>query len=219
MFQTPLNNFKMNNNEVLLLNANATPISWLPLSSISWQNAVRLIWLDVVEVLHTYDNWQVHSPSMTIEVPSVVMLRKQVLGFRNWIAKEESPQAHLVFLRDMFTCQYCLKQFARRHLTIDHVIPRVYGGKTHWSNVTSSCGPCNGRRGCNRRIRPASMPYRPTINQLIRNMRKFPIFIPHPCWNLYLNWDINRVHLVRQQRAVALNDVFDTQTEEFDYIA
>jgi 5-methylcytosine-specific restriction endonuclease McrA len=197
--------------EVLLLNANATPISWLPLSSISWQSAIRLMWLDVVDVLHTYDNWQVHSPSTVIDVPSVVILRKQVIGFRNWIAKEEAPQAHLVFLRDKFFCQYCLKQFPRRQLTLDHVIPRRYGGQTNWQNLATSCSPCNSHRGCDSRIRPASKPYCPTINQLIKNMRDFPIFVPDVCWNYYLKWDVDRLYLSRKYSGIALNDNFDVE--------
>lgn len=190
----------MNNKEVLLLNANATPISWLPLSSISWQNAVRLIWLDVVEVLHIYEEWQVHSPSTTIKVPSVVMLRNQVKGFRNWVAKENSPQSHLVFLRDMFTCQYCLKQFPRRCLTIDHVMPKVYGGLTQYENVATSCSPCNSSRGHNTAIQPNVKPFRPTQSYLIKMMRKFPIIIPHESWNHYLNWKEELVHIVPPKR-------------------
>jgi 5-methylcytosine-specific restriction endonuclease McrA len=185
----------MSNNAVLLLNANGSPISWLPLSVISWQNAVRLIWLDVVEVLHIYDDWKVHSPSMTIEVPSVIMLRKQVAGFRNWVTKEESPQAHLVFLRDKFFCQYCLKRFPRQELTCDHVIPKVYGGATSWQNLTTACSPCNSRRGCDIRIRPATKPFRPSVGQLIKNMRGFSICVPHQIWNTYLQWPSELVQI------------------------
>jgi 5-methylcytosine-specific restriction endonuclease McrA len=192
-------------NEVLLLNADVAPVNWLPLSTISWQNAVRLIWLDVVEVLHTYEDRFVHSPSLTIEVPSVVMLRKQVKGFRNWVAHEDSPPAYLVFLRDNFLCQYCLKQFPRHDLTIDHVKPKCFGGRTTWSNATSACSPCNSARGCNYRILPATKPYLPTMNQLVKNMRKFPISVPHPAWNLYLKWEEKRLHLIGEDNVRVLN--------------
>lgn len=175
--------------DVLLLNANAAPVSWLPLSAISWQNAIRLIWLDVVEVLHVYDNWQVHSPSTTIEVPSVIMLRRQVGGLRTWICREDSPQAYLVFLRDSFTCQYCLKVFPPHRLTIDHVLPKYYGGRTIWSNVCCCCQPCNNRRGHDIRIQPKTRPFRPSLAQLVKTMKKLPISIPHVAWNQFLGWD------------------------------
>ena len=196
-------------NEVLLLNANAAPVSWLPLSAITWQNAVRLIWLDVVEVLHSYDGWTVHSPSTEMTVPSVLMLRKQVKGFRTWVAREESPQSHLIFLRDSFLCQYCLKQFPRNQLTVDHVIPKYYGGKTRYDNCTTACQPCNGRRGCDITVRPATAPFRPTLGQLVRNMRKFPISIPDMNWNHYLNWPEAQVQLVQPRSCNNLNDNFD----------
>jgi 5-methylcytosine-specific restriction endonuclease McrA len=181
--------------EVLLLNADVAPVNWVPLSSISWQNAVRLMWLDVVDVLHVYEDRFVHSPSITIEVPAVVMLRRQVKGFRTWVANNEQPAAHLIFLRDNFQCQYCLQQFERHNLTIDHVLPKVYGGRTTYDNCSAACSSCNGKRGCNTKIQPANKPYIPTIGQLVRNMRKFPIFVPHPSWNLYLHWSPDLVRL------------------------
>lgn len=193
-------------NEVLLLNANATPVSWLPLSSISWQNAVRLIWLDVVEVLHTYDDWVVHSPSTIITVPSVVMLRKQVSGFRRWLAREDSPQPHLVYLRDLFVCQYCRKQFPRSLLTIDHVTPKMYGGRTVWQNVASACSPCNSRRGSDIRIRPMMMPYRPTYFQLVKKLKSFPIIIPDLTWNYYLQWNEDLVRMIHPRQHIVEND-------------
>lgn len=196
---------EVNNKHVLLLNADGTPVSWLPLSTISWQNAVRLVWLDVVEVLHDYPDWQVHSPSTTLTVPSVIMLRLQVRTIHQWIARDDSPQSYLVFLRDAFFCQYCHKQFARRDLTIDHVVPRVYGGRNSWQNVTTACAPCNSRRGCDSRIRPLHKPYLPTLRQLLANMRQMPLVMPQRCWNLYLKWDEHRIVLATGRDEPSLN--------------
>ena len=53
---------------------------------------------------------------------------------------------HNIFVRDNHTCQYCDKLMARRHLNLDHVIPRSQGGKTNWENVVTSCIPCNFHR-------------------------------------------------------------------------
>jgi 5-methylcytosine-specific restriction endonuclease McrA len=54
---------------------------------------------------------------------------------------------HNIFVRDDHTCQYCTKHLARRHLNLDHVIPRSQGGTTNWENVVASCIPCNFRKG------------------------------------------------------------------------
>ena len=40
---------------VLLLNADAQPVSLLPLSTIGWQTAVKLFFQDKVKILHSYD--------------------------------------------------------------------------------------------------------------------------------------------------------------------
>lgn len=181
--------------EVLLLNADAQPISFLPLSSISWQDAIHLIYLDRVDVLHCYEDWFVHSPSVTMQVPSVMILRRQIRNARQWTAREHI-QKDLVFLRDLFVCQYCTEQFPRNRLTIDHVTPRVLGGRTRWDNVSTCCHPCNSKRGHNIDIQPRTKPFRPTYSQLLRNMRRFPISIPSQEWNFYLQWDPDKIQLI-----------------------
>ncbi|MSO43694.1 MAG: HNH endonuclease [Thermoleophilia bacterium] len=49
-----------------------------------------------------------------------------------------------LFARDAYACQYC---GSRSRLTVDHVVPRSRGGDSSWSNVVTSCGPCNARKG------------------------------------------------------------------------
>ena len=38
-------------NDTLLLNANGAPLSVTPLSTLSWQESIKLIWLDKINVL------------------------------------------------------------------------------------------------------------------------------------------------------------------------
>lgn len=199
------------NNATLLLNANATPMSFLPISSISWQEAIKFIVCGAAETLHTYDDWNVHSPSTTMAVPSVIILKDQVkAAMRSWIARDEAgPQRHLVFLRDMYECQYCNEQFPRKLLTLDHVVPRYHGGRTTWNNVSTSCEPCNCRRGHDMRVQPRVKPYKPTYSQLIKNMRKFPITVPSEFWNWYLGWEDSLVRVVDPQSGKLTNENFD----------
>ena len=86
--------------DVLLLNADARPISFLPPSTECWQNAMTRLYKGEAEVLHTYDDWEVHSPSVTMLVPSVIILKKQIKKVRTWIARDNTAQRDLVFLRD-----------------------------------------------------------------------------------------------------------------------
>ena len=83
-------------NQTLLLNANAQPLSYLPMLTISWQEAIKCMYLDAGEVLHSYDGWEVHSPSVTIQVPSVMILKDHVRMVRTWKAREARRPAEAV---------------------------------------------------------------------------------------------------------------------------
>ncbi len=77
-----------------------------------------------------------------------------------------------IYARDKNTCQYCGKTFPRSELSIDHVIPRAYGGITTWENVVCCCTSCNKRKG-GRTIQEAGMkllnhPHRPRWTPFFR---------------------------------------------------
>lgn len=188
----------------LLLNADAMPVSLLPLSTLTWQDAIGMVWTEQVDVLHEYDDWVVHSPSVAIPVPAVCMLKQQVKVKR--VQTPRCPPAGLVFLRDGFVCQYCHKRFPRAALTLDHVLPRVLGGGSTWENLSSACSPCNGRRGHDVRIQPANPPTRPTYYGLVKRLRTLPIRVPHATWNDFLCWDDDLVRLVDPRRRHDKND-------------
>jgi 5-methylcytosine-specific restriction endonuclease McrA len=195
-------------NQTLLLNADARPISFLPISSISWQEAVKFTFSGTAEVLHSYDDWNLHSPSTTMPVPAVIILKDQVKNVRTWVAREAGgPQKHLVFLRDLYVCQYCNEQFPRRRLTIDHVIPRYHGGRTKWDNVTTACTECNCRRGHDMNQQPRNKPFRPTYGDLLKNMRKFPVSLPHETWNYYLGWPEELTRIVNPKARLVNENV------------
>ena len=52
-----------------------------------------------------------------------------------------------IYARDHSRCQYCGRKFATSDLSLDHVVPRVQGGKTTWENVVCCCLKCNVRKG------------------------------------------------------------------------
>lgn len=47
-----------------------------------------------------------------------------------------------VLARDGFSCAYCGKKAD----TIDHVIPRAFGGQNTWENCVAACGKCNNKK-------------------------------------------------------------------------
>lgn len=166
--------------DTLLLNANYEPISVLPLSVIGWQQAIKLMFLDRVKVLETYDNWVIRSERLTIEVPSVCVTTE----YFNYKKNVKFSRSNL-FLRDLYTCQYCNETFDQKDLTLDHVIPRASGGKTNWENSVTACKPCNHKKGSKLQT-PLRMPYKPDYYSLVNKWKNRPFTVRHPSWYKYL---------------------------------
>ena len=175
---------KLQNKPALVLNADYRPLSYFPLSLWSWQDAVKAAYLERVDIVAEYSD-VVHSPSIEIRMPSVIVLRDYVQP-----RKTTAFTRFNLFLRDEFTCQYC---GSHGDMTFDHVIPRCRGGRTTWENVVASCGPCNLRKG-SRSLRDSGMRLRrcavqPSTAQLMNAGRKFPPNYLHESWTDFLYWD------------------------------
>ncbi|WP_137391190.1 HNH endonuclease [Rhodoligotrophos defluvii] len=168
----------------LVLNADFRPLSYYPLSLWAWQDALKSVFLDRVNIVSYYDR-VVRSPSFEFRLPSVVALKSYVKP-----ARYPAFTRFNLFLRDRFTCQYC---GARDDLTFDHVIPRSKGGQTTWDNVVAACAPCNLAKGgmlpAQARMWPARKPVQPTVHELHANGRLFPPNYLHESWLDYLYWD------------------------------
>jgi len=171
----------------LVLNADFRPLSYFPLSLWSWQDAVKAVFLDRVNIISEYEH-EVHSPSFAMRVPSVIALK-------NYIPLSRRPAftRFNVFLRDRFVCQYCAGPRPAAELTFDHVVPRSRGGRTTWDNVVTACGVCNLRKGnklsAETGMHPRRKPVEPTNHLLQRNGRAFPPNFLHDSWRDFLYWD------------------------------
>ncbi len=169
----------------LVLNADYTPLSYYPLSLWCWQDAIKAAFLERVDVVAQYDR-EIRSPSFRMKLPSVVALRQYVKP-----SNHPAFTRFNLFLRDKFVCQYC---GAKDDLTFDHVVPRAYGGRTTWGNVTTACAPCNLRKGgrtpAEAHMIPRSRPHQPSSHQLQEHGRAFPPHFLHATWRDYLYWDV-----------------------------
>jgi len=171
----------------LVLNADFRPLSYFPLSLWSWQEAIKAVFLDRVSVLSEYDA-EVRSPSQSFRLPSVIALKDYVPT-----ARRPAFTRFNVFLRDNFSCQYCLDRLPTHDLTFDHVIPRARGGRTTWENVVTACSPCNLMKGSKLpheiHMHPRRRPSQPGTWELQENGRAFPPNYLHESWRDYLYWD------------------------------
>lgn len=171
----------------LVLNADFRPLSYFPLSLWSWQDTIKAVFLERVNVISEYDR-SVRSPTREIRLPSVISLKEFVP-----LARRPAFTRFNVFLRDGFSCQYCSDPFPAERLTFDHVVPRSRGGRTQWTNVVTACEPCNLRKG-HRLLREAGMhtrkpPHEPSAWELQENGRAFPPNFLHESWRDFLYWD------------------------------
>ena len=123
------------NRAVLVLNTN-----YAPLEICSARRAICLYYLEKVEILINYDD-EVHSPSVTLKIPSVVKLK----DFVRHNSMEFILSRRNIFHRDNYTCQYCGSKVGPH--TIDHVIPKERNGSDTWENLVTACAHCNLVKG------------------------------------------------------------------------
>lgn len=169
----------------LILNADYQPLNYFPLSLWSWQDAIKAVYLERVQVINNYDR-MVRAANLEMRLPSVVALKDYV--------PQNRPPAFTrfnLFLRDGFACVYC---GSGEELTFDHVVPRRLGGKTNWKNIVAACSKCNLRKG-GRLLKDAGMslprlPVRPTKFDLQAQGRRFPPNHLHETWVDFLYWDL-----------------------------
>lgn len=165
----------------LLLNAD-----YQPMKILSWQRAVHMWFSEKVEIVESYDDFDLRSMTITIKCPAVVRLLQYVSRKDR---KVKFSRVN-VFGRDDFRCQYCYKQPGTPNLTYDHVTPRAQGGKTTWENIVTACLTCNSKKG-NRTPEKAGMPLRrQPLRPKQRPFQQFRVNVPKTpdAWRNYLYW-------------------------------
>lgn len=85
----------------------------------------------------------IRTVSFEIEVPKIIRL----------LCYDKLPRSNVkfnrrnIFARDENKCQYCGKRFPTSELSLDHITPKAYDGKTTWTNIVCACTECNKRKG------------------------------------------------------------------------
>jgi 5-methylcytosine-specific restriction endonuclease McrA len=170
-----------------VLNADFRPLSYFPLSLWPWQEAVKAVFLDRVNIVSEYEQ-VVRSPSFEMRLPSVIALKEYIP-----LSRRPAFTRFNVFLRDRFTCQYCGRSHVTPELTFDHVVPRSRGGRTTWENVVTAFQSCNLLKGDRLshevHMYPRRRPEQPSTYQLQENGRAFPPNYLHESWRDFLYWD------------------------------
>jgi 5-methylcytosine-specific restriction endonuclease McrA len=139
--------------DVLVLNRNFCAVHIA-----NWQRALSLVYLDHARVVdeeyrtYNFDDWRelsrmihthpagfVTTPTFRIAIPEVIVLQRY----------DKMPVGEVKFTRRNiyehygFRCCYCGHRYTTHELNLEHVLPKSRGGKTDWTNIVTSCVPCN----------------------------------------------------------------------------
>jgi len=145
------------------------------LNTVNWRRAVCLLIKEKAEVLKEADTVIRNGFGQPVfKMPLVIKLVKII----RLIYKNKVPfSKRNIMVRDDYKCMYC---GAISNLTIDHIIPISRGGKSNFENCTTSCQPCNNKKG---KHTPSEVkmflirqPHCPTISEfIIMKMKKLQI--------------------------------------------
>jgi len=149
--------------------------SYEPIDIISWQDAIRLMFLGKVEVVEEYEK-DLRSTYLIIKMPAVVRLLSM---FKKRKKKVKFSRVN-IYARDKYKCQYCGTGGKMKDFTFDHVIPKAQGGKTVWKNIVTCCIDCNSKKG-DKSLEQASM-----------RLRKTPV---QPKWLPAVTIRVNQQHM------------------------
>ncbi|NVJ85821.1 MAG: HNH endonuclease [Algoriphagus sp.] len=144
---------------VLVLNLDHSPVA-----VVSVQKAIVLTLLEKATVLTAYEFLQIRTIRQTFDYPAVIRLNQ----YKNIPYRGVLLNRNNLFRRDNGECQYC---GSKRHLTVDHVLPRSKGGKTSWTNLVTACNRCNVNKG-DKTPEEAGMPlksnpFKPTLTYFL----------------------------------------------------
>ena len=140
--------------------------SYVPVETISWQNAFTKIFNGRAYAIEYYDDEIVHTPNDEYLKPAVIVCTE----YNGQLKKIPIYSKRLVCQRDEWTCAYCGDIVSSETCSIDHVLPRSKGGRSTYENTVCACKPCNYKKAdrtpSQARMRLRIKPAKPTINPI-----------------------------------------------------
>lgn len=181
----------LNQYPALVLNADFTPKSVFPLSTLNWQDAAKGVFLGKYVRVVDYEA-SIKTRTQEYVFPSVIAM-KDYVQVRNGVPFNR----HNIWIRDEGKCAYCRDPLKMNEFTFDHVKAQTHGGQTEWTNIVCACQPCNGRKA-SKSLKEAEKaglflqvtPHVPTVYEIAAKARRLGGFGPTPeAWIDFLYWE------------------------------
>jgi 5-methylcytosine-specific restriction endonuclease McrA len=142
--------------------------SYRPIEIIDAIEALILCIMDKASAIENYGK-KVYSQKCSFELPAVIVLKRLVkFKYNNTQCNRNN-----ILWRDKNTCQYCGHSFDDINLTLDHIIPKSFGGTNSWKNIVTACKLCNQKKGnktpIEANMKLIKMPKRPLSTVLNRS--------------------------------------------------
>lgn len=133
---------------ILALDVAGVPRTWLSKDDAISYHAKGLVAWTLGEVVARYRGGIQHNGERSfIETPSIIAINGHGFNFKKH--RKVVLTNRTLFSRDRHLCAYCGNHFVSSHdLSRDHIMPKFHGGQDEWTNVVTSCMPCNQKKGC-----------------------------------------------------------------------
>ena len=137
------------NQQVLRTDASGMPLEW-----ISYREAVRFHYLDVIAYTCGALLYEIHGGinatsgrRSIVEVNSIIATKGHAGGLYKAQRRYSAPLNNSsLFKRDGHMCLYCGNKFQAKLLSRDHVTPISRQGQDVWNNVVTACKRCNNHK-------------------------------------------------------------------------
>lgn len=152
--------------KVLQLNIAGQPQCWLTLERAATMTySGQVAWTaSPHEFVLTGGTSRATGELSTIAINSIIAVRGEINKFNS--SNRIILTNKTLFARDKNVCAYCGNVFNKASLlSRDHVVPKSKGGQDIWTNVVTSCIPCNQKKANNmidgNKLKLLYIPYRP----------------------------------------------------------
>jgi hypothetical protein len=158
--------------------------SYIPVETITWQEAFKKIFNGQAYAIEFYDNEIVRTPNDEFLKPAVIVCTE----FNGMPSRVPVYSKRLICQRDEWTCMYCGTPVNQDTFSVDHIQPRARGGRSTFENTVCACKPCNSRKA-DKTLAEAGMrlrctPRTPRINPI---KAKFERVRLEAEWEQYVN--------------------------------